>query len=95
MLRQIVPVAILLVFLLGTGNFALHKAVLESRHPALDEMPVGLRRHGSLMTLAFEFVCLVVALFLVANGHRAWGWAYAGYSACNALAAWLILSRKL
>lgn len=95
MLRQNAFVAIFIVFLLGLGNFALHKAVLESRHPALDGVRPGLRRYGGFATLAFEFVCLVVAMLLVANVKPAWGWAYAGYSGCNALAAWLILSRRI
>lgn len=95
MLRQIACVAIFIVFLLGVGNFALHKAVLESRHPVLDEMPPGVRRNGGAVTLVFEFIFLFVALLTVASGHTVWGWIYAGYSGCNAGAAWMILSRRI
>ena len=87
--------AILLVFLLGLGNFALHKAVLESRHPLLGELPRVIRRGGGRMSLALEFVVLVGALLLVANGHTAWGWVYFGYSVLNGIAGWLILSRRV
>ena len=31
--------AILILFLLGVANFAMHKAVLESGHPLLGQMP--------------------------------------------------------
>jgi hypothetical protein len=83
-------VAILFTFLLGIGNFALHKAVLESRHRVVAEMPwLG------KPSLALEFALLLVTLLLVANGRPAWGWAYLGYSALNGLAGWLILSRRL
>jgi hypothetical protein len=91
MLRQsCTAVAILFTFLLGIGNFALHKAVLESRHRVVAEMPwLG------KPSLALEFALLLVTLLLVANGRPAWGWAYLGYSAFNGLAAWLILSRRV
>ena len=81
---------ILLTFLLGLGNFALHKAVLESRHPV-----VGQLRWLGKPSLALEFALLLTALLLVANGLPAWGWAYVGYSALNGLAGWLILSRRV
>lgn len=86
---------ILLVFLLGLGNFALHKAVLESGHRLLGEMPKIVRTGGGRFSLALEFAVLLGALLLVANGHTAWVWAYLGYSALNAVVGWLILSRRV
>ncbi len=86
--------AILLVFLLGLGNFALHAAVLDSRHSLLGEIP-WIASGGGRISLAVEFVVLCGALLLAAYGHAAWGWAYLGYSALNALAGWLILSRRI
>ena len=83
-----------LTFLLGVGNFAMHKAVLESRHPMLAQMPwMGLL--GGRFSLALEFLLLVGALLLSASGHTGWGWAYLAYSALNAVSAWLILSRRV
>ena len=83
-----------LTFLLGVGNFAMHKAVLESRHPMLAQMPwMGLL--GGRFSLALEFLLLVGALLLSASGQTGWGWAYLAYSALNAGAAWLILSRRV
>ena len=81
-------------FLLGVGNFAMHKAVLESRHPMLAQMPwMGLM--GGRFSLALEFLLLLGALLLAASGRPAWGWAYLGYSALNAIAGWLILSKRV
>ena len=85
---------VVLTLLLGIANFAMHKAVLESRHPMLAQMPwMGLM--GGRFSLALEFMLLVGALLLVVSGHPSWGWAYLAYSALNAIAGWLILSRRV
>jgi len=86
--------ALVLTFLLGVGNFAMHKAVLESRHPMLAQMPwMGLL--GGRFSLGLEFLLLLGALLLAGSGHPGWGWAYFAYSALNGLAGWLILSRRV
>jgi hypothetical protein len=86
--------ALVLTFMLGIGNFAMHKAVLESRHPMLAQLPwFGFM--GGRFSLAVEFMLLVGALLLAASGHSAWGWAYLAYSALNGISAWLILSRRV
>lgn len=87
--------AVILIFLLGIGNFALHKAVLESRHPLLGQMPWMVEKFGSRLTLATEFLVLLAALLLVANGWTGLAWAYLAYTALNALAAWLILTDRI
>ncbi len=86
---------ILFVFLLGIGNFALHRAVLSSGHPALSHMAWLIEGLGGWASLLLEFVLLFAALLLAAGGQTAWAWAYLAYSALNALAAWLILTRRL
>jgi len=88
-------VAIFLVFLLGLGNFALHKAVLESGHPLLEQMPWFVHPLGGRGSLVAEFLLLLGALLLVANAHPVWGWAYLGYSVLNGAAGWLILTRRI
>ena len=86
--------AIILTFLLGVGNFAVHKAVLESRHPMLAQMPwMGML--GGRFSLALEFILLVGALLLAVTDNPGWGWAYLAYSALNGVAGWLILSRRV
>lgn len=86
--------AIILTFLLGIGNFAMHKAVLESHHPMLAQMP-WFELMGGRFSMALEFLLLVGALLLAAGGHSSWGWAYFAYSALNGVAGWLILSRRV
>lgn len=86
---------LIFAFILGIGNFALHKAVLESRHPLLGQMPWFVHMLSGNFSLAVEFLVLLAALLMVDNGWLAAGWAYAGYSALNAIAAWLILSRRV
>jgi hypothetical protein len=87
--------AIVLIFLLGVGNFAMHKAVLESGHPLLGHVPWFMHLLGGRAGLITEFLLLLAALLLVAEGYSAWGWAYFGYSALNGVAAWLILTRRV
>lgn len=87
--------AILLTFLLGIGNFALHKAVIESRHPVVLLMPRFLVGSGGRWGMIAEFAILLAVMLLVANGHFGWIWAYLLYSGSNAVAAWLILSHRM
>ncbi|MCK0129720.1 hypothetical protein [Erythrobacter sp. F6033] len=95
-LRQIVTmwIAVAIIFVLGVGNFALHKAVLDSEHPMLDQMPAFIHFMGGKLTLVAEFLVLLIAMLLVANGWPELMWGYLAYSALNAGAAWLILSGR-
>lgn len=86
---------IFFVFLLGIGNFALHEAVLKSRHPSLREVGWLIDRLGGRASLVLEFALLLLALALVAFVDVAWGWAYLAYTLLNAVGAWLVLSRRL
>ncbi len=86
---------ILMIFVLGIGNFALHKAVLESSHPLLGQVPSFVHMLGGRMSMVTEFLVLLAALLLVANGWPAIGWAYLAYSALNSVAAWLILTNRV
>ncbi|MXP10819.1 hypothetical protein [Pseudoblastomonas halimionae] len=86
--------AILLVFLLGVGNFAAHKAALASNHPALQQMPWFHLMHGRF-SLALEFIVLLGAMLLAADGSHGWVLAYMVYSVFNILAAWMIVTGKV
>jgi hypothetical protein len=86
---------VLAIFVLGIANFAMHKAVLESGHPLVGRMPWFVHMLGGRATLAAEFLILLGALLMVATGLAGWGWAYLGYTALNAFAAWLILTRRV
>lgn len=87
--------AVAVILILGVGNFALHRAVLESEHPMLGQMPGFVQTLGGRLSLVAEFLVLLAALLLAANGWPALVWAYLGYSALNGLTAWLILTRKI
>ncbi len=83
------------LFLFGVANFAMHKAVLESGHPLLERMPWFFHMMSGRFSLVVEFVMLLSALLLVANGSPGWAWTYAAYSVLNALSAWLILTGRM
>ena len=87
--------AVLALFVLGIANVAMHKAVLESGHPLVGQMPRFVHKLGGRITLAAEFVLLLGAMLLVAAGFAGWGWGYFGYTLLNALAAWLILGGRI
>lgn len=87
--------ALIVLFFLGIGNFAMHKAVVESRHSLLGQMPwfvhkLGGRRFGFVV----EFLVLLGSMLMVDSGALGWAWGYAFYSVVNAAAAWIILSDR-
>ncbi|MXO75403.1 hypothetical protein GRI40_09275 [Altererythrobacter aerius] len=86
---------IVVVFLLGVSNFALHRAALESGHPMAGSSPWYIHLLGGRIALATEFLLLLAALLLVSQG-AAWPvWAYVAYTALNAVGAWLIITRRV
>ena len=87
--------AILLLFLLGVANFAMHKAVLESGHPLLGQMPWFFHLLGGRFSLLVEFLMLLGSMLMAAQGSAGWAWGYAIYSGLNAISAWLILSGRV
>ena len=84
-----------LLFVLGIGNFAMHRAVLESGHPMVAQMPGFVRALGGRLTLLAEFLVLLAAMALAANGWVQVVWAYAGYTLLNAASAWLVLTGRI
>lgn len=87
--------AIIVLFLLGVANFAMHKAVLESGHPLLGHGAWFLHLLGGRFSLAVEFLMLLGAMLMVDAGAFGWAWGYALYSLLNATAAWMILSGRV
>jgi hypothetical protein len=88
-------VPILIAFLLGISNFALHRAVLESGHPLLDRSTWAIGKPGGRFSLALEFAALLAAMLAIGHGSTGWAWAYGAYSVTNAVSAWLILTRRI
>lgn len=87
--------ALVIIFLLGVANFAMHKAVLESGHPMVGLAPWYFHLLGGRVSLAVEFLMLLGTMLMVAYGTAGWGWFYALYSVANAASAWLILSGRI
>lgn len=90
-----VTLAVLVVFCLGVINFAAHKAVLESGHPMLAQVPWLLKPLGGRASLLVEFVMLLGALLMVSAGSQGWALLYLVYSLVNGVAAWLIVTERL
>ncbi|HUQ13819.1 MAG TPA: hypothetical protein VM055_06035 [Novosphingobium sp.] len=87
--------AILVTFLLGIGNFTLHKAVMESGHPLLGRLPWFYHALGGQFSLGVEFLMLLAALLFVAQGLFGAAVAYIVYSMLNSFSAWLILTDRV
>lgn len=84
-----------LLFVLGVANFAMHKAVLESRHPLMVQALQWFRLFGGRFGLALEFIVLLGAMLMVSTGATGWAVAYVAYSLLNALSAWLVLTGRI
>jgi hypothetical protein len=82
-------------FFLGIGNFAMHKAVVESGHPFVEDTKRYFGRYfGSYGSYAVEFVILAASMLMAFGGS---GWivaTYTLYTSFNAISAWLLLSGK-
>jgi hypothetical protein len=87
--------ALVFIFIMGVANFAMHKAVLESGHPMLAQLPSIFRSPGGKISMVVEFLMLLGTMLVVANGASQWVWGYVAYSVMNALSAWLILSQRI
>ena len=84
-----------ITLILGMGNFAWHRAVIESGHRMVSEMPPESLKVLRFLSLALEFSLLCGALYAVRAGHTHWLWGYLGYSAINAGAAWMIVKGRI
>ena len=87
--------AIFFLFLLGFGNCAMHKAVLESGHALLGQVPWFFHLLGGRFSLLVEFLMLLGTMLMVAQGSAGWAWGYAAYSGVNGLSVWLIMSGRV
>ena len=86
----------LLCFALGIGNFAAHRAVVESGHPFVEDTKLYFGAHFSQFgSYAIEFVILTGSMLMAAAGYGIVAAVYVLYSMLNALAAWLLLSGRV
>ena len=86
---------VVVAFLLGIANFALHQAVRQSGHPLLGRMPWFYHMLGGRFSLIVEFLVLLAAMLFAAQGSRAAVLAYVAYTALNAVGGWLIITRRI
>lgn len=83
-------------FFLGIGNFAMHKAVVESGHPFVEDTKLYFGKHfGRNGSYALEFVILLGAMLLAHDGTFWIALVYIAYTFMNGLAAWLLLSGRV
>lgn len=87
--------ALIIIFILGVANFAMHRAVQDSDHPLLGQAPWFFSAMGGWLSLSVEFVMLLGSMAMAASGSPGWAWGYAAYSVTNAAAAWLMLSGRI
>lgn len=87
--------ATFVIFMLGIGNFALGRAIFDSGHPLFTRLPRSSQTLARRAALVTEFVVLLFALLLSVEGWPGFAWAYGGYTLCNGVAAWLILSGRV
>jgi hypothetical protein len=86
---------ILVTFLLGIGNFAMHRTVMESGNPLIGRMPWLYHALGGRFSLIVEYLLLLAAMLFAAEGSQAGPISYAVYTALNGISAWLILSGRV
>ncbi|MBU2033355.1 MAG: hypothetical protein KKE77_03390 [Alphaproteobacteria bacterium] len=86
---------LIVLFLLGIANFALHKAVLESGHPMIGRIGWMQPRARFPISLVLEFAILLATLLFVANGSPGLALVYAIYTALNGFSAWAILTGRI
>lgn len=87
---------LIICFVLGVANFALHKAVVESGHPFVEDTKLYFGRHfGRNGSYAIEFVMLAAAMIFAASGSWVIVIFYTIYTLLNMLAAYLLLSGRV
>lgn len=88
-------IAISIVFLAGIANFAMHRAVLESRDPDVAALVESiLAKVGSRTTYLFEFVFLTLGLMLAERKPVIGVALYAAYTGLNIMAYWALVGSR-
>jgi hypothetical protein len=86
---------LIVCFVFGVANFAMHKAVAESGHPFVQDTKRYFGAHlGPYGSYAIELALLIGAMWLANNGSWVVLLMYAAYTAINGVATWLLLSGK-
>jgi hypothetical protein len=86
--------ALIVLFILGVGNFAMHRAIGQ-RPPHVDARAMVRQSDGGYFSLLIEYLMLLACMVMTAQGSAGWVWGYGLYTMANGVAAWLVLSRRI
>ena len=87
---------VILCFAFGIANFAMHKAVIESGHPFVEDTKLYFGRYlGKQGSYVLEFGILLSALFFAQDGSLLAAAFYGVYTLMNLLATWLLMSGRM
>ncbi|PZQ22549.1 MAG: hypothetical protein DI569_07320 [Sphingopyxis macrogoltabida] len=87
-------IALAAIFLAGIGNFAMHRAFMESDDPLIQQMVRPLAdKVGPNITYIFEFLLLVGAMAIASRNWFAGLMLYGLYTIFNAMAFSWIMQR--
>lgn len=87
---------LILCFLMGVGNFAMHKAVAESGHPFVQDTKRYFGKHfGKTGSYAIELMLLIGAMLFAQDGSLLIAIFYGAYTAFNVLATWMLLTGRI
>ena len=87
-------IALIAIFCAGVGNFAMHRAFIESDHPLIQQMGTPLAdKGGPNITYVFEFLLLVGAMAIATRNWFTALMLYGLYTIFNAMAFSWIMQR--
>jgi hypothetical protein len=88
--------SLIICFFLGIANFAMHRAVMESRHPFVEDSKLYFGKYiGRNGSYFLEFGILACAMIFAGMGSILTAGVYTVYSLLNGVAVWLLLSGKV
>lgn len=88
-------IALIAIFCAGVGNFAMHRAFMESDDPLIQQMVKPLAdKAGPHITYIFEFLLLVGAMAITTRGWFTALMLYGLYTMFNAMAFSWIMQRR-
>lgn len=86
---------VILCFLMGIANFAMHKAVAESGHPYVEDTKRYFGQYfGPYASYAIELAMLIGAMIFAYDGALAIAGLYGAYTAMNGIATWMLMSGR-
>jgi hypothetical protein len=88
--------AMLFCFFMGIANFAMHRAVLESRHPFVEDTKLYFGQHiGRNTSYVLEYLVLTAAMLFAFDGSIFALALYIGYTSMNAIAAYMLTNGRV